>query len=67
MPQFKTVFDRKLPTEIPAEQLESQKKGSTGLGFGESYADKMASFNHGTGLGKGEGKEQFPEASDYKE
>jgi hypothetical protein len=66
MPIFKEVFDRKLPTKIPAEQLESQKKGSTGLGFGESYADKMAARNHGTGLGEGS-DEKFSESADYKE
>lgn len=59
MENIKTISDGGSPTI--AEMRESQRVGSEGTGFDESYADKMASRNHGTG--KGEGKDEaFPEA-----
>lgn len=58
MPNIKEVRDGGSDPNTPsvAEMRESQRKGSVGTGFDESYADKMACRNHGTG--KGEGKDQ---------
>lgn len=69
MPDIKTISDGGSDPNTPtvAQMRESQSKGSTGNGFAEIYADKMACFNHGTGLGEGKDKEQFPESADYKE
>ena len=56
------------PNPLPTieEMRESQRKGSEGTGFDESYADKMSQRNHGTGLSEG-ADEKFPEAAAYKE
>lgn len=69
MPNITEIADGGADPNTPtvAEMRESQRKGSTGNGFAESYADKMACQNHGTGLGEGKDKEQFSEAADYKE
>lgn len=58
MPQFKEISDGGSNPNTPtvAEMRESQRKGSEGTGFADSYADKMACQNHGTG--KGEGKDE---------
>ena len=48
----------------PLKQMrELQQRGAEGTGFDESYADKMAARNHGTGLGEGE-DQKFPENAD---
>lgn len=68
MPNIKTISDGGLNPNTPSvkQMRESQLAGSTGTGTDQSYADKMAARNHGTGLGEGK-DEQFPDASDYKE
>jgi hypothetical protein len=66
MPNIKEVSDGGSNPNTPSVDLmrESQRKGSVGTGTGDSYADKMAAINQGTG--KGEGKdERFPKASEY--
>ena len=56
------------PNPLPTveEMRDSQSAGSVGTGTDRSYADKMATQNHGTGLGEGK-DETFPEAAAYKE
>jgi hypothetical protein len=66
VPQFKEVSDRKLPTNISTEQVDSQRKGSVGTGTDRPFAAKQAARNHGTGLSE-EKDEQFPQSSDAKE
>ena len=68
MPNIKTISDGGLdPNTPPIKQMrDSQRKGSTGTGFDESYANKMAARNHGTGLGEGK-DEQFPKAAEYSD
>ena len=62
MPNIKEIRDGGADPNTPKidQMRESQREGSEGTGFDESYADKMAARNHGTG--KGESKDQkFPE------
>lgn len=67
MPTIKEVKDGGSNPNTPSvkQMRDSQSKGSTGTGFDESYADKNAARNHGTGLGEGN-DEKFPVAADYK-
>jgi hypothetical protein len=67
MPIIKEISDGGPNPNTPTidQMRESQLKGSTGTGFDESYADKMAARNHGTGKGEGS-DEEFPRAADYK-
>jgi len=69
MPDIKTISDGGSDPNTPTieEMRESQRKGSTGNGFSDSYAEKMGWQNQGTGLGEGKDKEPFPEAAEYKE
>lgn len=69
MPNIKTISDGGRPNPLPTiEQMrESQRAGSVGTGTDDSYADKMAVINHGTGKGTGK-DEQFPdEAAEYSD
>ena len=46
MPKIKEVFDRTLPTKIDPAQVESQRKGSEGIGLNEkSFLEHEADFN----------------------
>ena len=48
------------------EMRESQRAGSVGKGTStDTFAEKNACHNHGTGLGEGK-DEQFPEAAEIK-
>ena len=67
MPNIKEVADGGSNPNTPTikEMRDSQRAGSTGTGTDESYADKMAARNQGTGLSEGS-DEQFPRSADYK-
>lgn len=67
MPNIKTISDGGAGPNTPSvkQMVESQRAGSVGKGTDESYADKMAARNHGTGREGAD--EQFSEASDAKE
>lgn len=68
MPQIKEIRDGG-PNPLPTieELCSSQRAGSVGQGTNtESYADRMAVRNHGTGKGE-DSDEKFAEAANYKE
>lgn len=51
MPKIKTVYDRKLPTKIPAELLESQRQGLEGKGTNEkTLNEKLADLGQGVDI-----------------
>ncbi|HEX3740038.1 MAG TPA: hypothetical protein VHV29_09965 [Terriglobales bacterium] len=51
MPKITTVYDRKLPTKIPAELLESQQQGREGKGMNEKTLNEtLADANMGVDI-----------------
>jgi hypothetical protein len=56
MPNYKEVSDGGSDPNTPSvkEMRKSQQRGAEGTGFDDSYADKQARRNHGTGRGEGD-------------